>query len=614
MTTVQTHIRVLFFWFSCNCRSFLWFLLVTLSFQVVATEKSEIKDERLALVLSGGGARGGAHVGVLKVLEEQGIYPDVIVGTSFGALVGGLYSAGYSATEIESLLLDANLESLFSTLMPRESLSFRRKKDDQDLLVKLKLRFDGNRFILPRGIIPDHRFRLWLGEQFLQKTGGLSFDRLQKEFYSVATNLVQGTEVVLGQGNVDDAIFASMALPGLLEPVTIDENLLSDGGLVNNLPVNVARKLGVTRIIAVDVGTPYRRENELNSSVDVLDQVAKMIVQSNTQQTIIDLDTENILISPDLSHVSTGAFRDLPEAIRAGEQAASLVADKLDHFKRKDTLAEAIATIPPPQQKNRIIHSLNIQSNAALSQNYLHSLLNTEAGQVFDEQVLRKDIERLYSTELFERITYRIDTPYSIEINAKEKKGRKFLQFGLSLEDDFQTNREYNIAVGYTQTQANRHGAEWRTLFQFGEDFSLSSAFYQPFGQRSQYFASVTGLWVRPVVELPDVLSEETSEQRLNGLAGFIEVGRILDNWGQISFRQLKGRLFLDSDFPLDHLDFGYIQANLERDTLNETAFPMRGERLLLTHRWYRQSTGNEFDGRLAALDAVKFYSKGHLY
>ena len=165
MTTVQTHIRASFLCFSY--RSLLWVFLITLSFQLLASENSAINDERLALVLSGGGARGGAHVGVLKVLEEQGIYPDIIVGTSFGALVGGLYSAGYSAAEIESLLLDAHLESLFSTLMPRESLSFRRKKDDQNLLVKLKLRLDGKRFILPRGIIPDHRFRLWLSEQFL---------------------------------------------------------------------------------------------------------------------------------------------------------------------------------------------------------------------------------------------------------------------------------------------------------------------------------------------------------------------------------------------------------------------------------------------------------------
>ncbi len=271
-------------------------LLITMPGAVVASEaestRASTSQAKLAVVLGGGGARGGAHVGVLRVLEENGIYPDIVVGTSFGALVAGLYAIGYSPDEIEELLLDAHLEEVYRSVPERRKLSFRRKQDDQVLLAKPRLRVENGKIVPPSAIVSTHNFRRWLQSVIEPKVGGREPAELPVVFAAAATNLVDGEQVVIGAEDVEAAIYASMAFPPLVEPLSYGDALLGDGALVNNLPVSVALDLGADRVIAVEVGTPFPPKEEITGTFAILNQLSKLMTRSNVERTIADLKTE----------------------------------------------------------------------------------------------------------------------------------------------------------------------------------------------------------------------------------------------------------------------------------------------------------------------------------
>jgi predicted acylesterase/phospholipase RssA len=277
---------------------------------------------KIGLVLGGGGARGGAHIGVLKLIEEYRVPVDVIVGTSFGAFVGALYASGLGSDEIEQLVLNADLQNKFMSNIPRDALSFRRKRDDDESLVKYRLGIKDGKPQFPRGIVSGQEFRLWLDEVLFEVRGVDNFDDLPIPFRAVTTDIVTGEQIVMGEGVVTTAIYASMAVPGLLPPAEQEDRLLVDGGLVNNLPVDVARDLGADIVIAVDVGTLFATRDELDSALSILDQVTNVLVRGNSEKTIDTLRRQDILIQPNLGTVSTLNFERLGTAITAGTEAA----------------------------------------------------------------------------------------------------------------------------------------------------------------------------------------------------------------------------------------------------------------------------------------------------
>lgn len=569
-------------------------------------------EDRIAVVLGGGGARGGAHVGVLKVLEANGVYPEIVVGTSFGALVGGLYSAGYTPQQIERLISEAEFEDIFRTVQPRRSLSFRRKLDDQQLLTKLRLRFDEGKPVIPKGLVSVHRFRLWL-RTVLNQRGPEELARAEHlDFRGVTTNLLNGEEVLLGPDNFEEAIFASMAFPGLFEPYPWKDALLVDGALVNNLPVSVAKELGATRIVAVEVGTPFPTKDEIGSTIAVLDQVSKLLTRSNVEQTLAALDETTLLLQPEVDSIGTSAFALIEEAIRIGEQTASAVADELPPF-RSPAPSLPLAQ-RDEQQPEEIVQSVSIVSDAKLSQRHLKTHVQTKAGDAFDEGVILADINRLYGTDLFDRIGYEkrsLDSGVAVEIDASERPGRGFLQLGLEFREDFASDTEYNVAVGYTQTQINTFGAEWRNVFTIGAESGIASEFYQPFGSRSQYFWSLQGDWGRPKLRLDLPGLGFDAAFRPDVVAGTAELGRVFDNWGEVSLGYNRSRAFFDDPALPSTIDFGSIKATFERDTLDSVAFPNIGQRVIASYQKSSDSLGSDLQLEVAAIDVLAFFSRG---
>lgn len=586
---------------------------------LAASSSAYAAESKLALVLGGGGARGGAHIGILKQLDAHGIVPDIIVGTSFGSLIGGLYAAGNSGEEVEAIIKNAELENLFQQISPRQSRSFRRKQDDSELLVKLHIRFEDGKLLLPDGLVSPHRFRLWLADQFKDFKAENQFSDLDVQFATVGTDLVNGDQLVLQQGAIDESIYASMALPGLMQPVDRGEQLIVDGGLVNNLPISAAREMGATHIIAVDVGTPFYLKDEINSSVKSIDQMARLLTRGNTERSMAaaEEDQEHVLlIRPQLDGITTAGFKDIDKSIAEGERLAQALDEEFTRFEDKPARdSQSIRKAEHTPTSKHTVRSIDFSTNSALSDDYLSAHFKTKKGDYFNRDVLEEDLQRLYGTDLFDQLRYSTESDgeqLDIKVDALEHRGRNFMQFGLTLDEDFKGVSDYSLNFSYTQTQVNAHGAEWRTNLEINKYPKISTEFYQPFGNSAQYFAVAGGSFTR-AESLNDAA---TAKDRAN--LGFLRLGagRYFSNWGSLSFDHQIGRTELgynaSLDFDFGDLDIAVTEFQFERDTLDDPAFPSAGMRFSAAHRTTTLEAGPiDIKSKDAALDLAKFYSKG---
>src|SRR5262245_5437602 len=282
---------------------------------------------RIGLVLAGGGARGGAHIGVLRVLEEQRVPIDIIVGTSAGSIIGAAYASGMPLAAIEEEMKPLNKAVLFHDTS-REAVPMRRKADDQLNYVGPEVGVDLDGLKLPKGAVAGVALEAVLRRLTVRQRGS-DFDKLPIRFRAVATDVATSEMVVLDHGSLAQAIRASMAIPALVNPVEIDGRLLVDGGVVRNLPVDVARSLGAQVVIAVNIGTPLLERKEITSLLSVSDQLTRILTVNNVNQSLKELTPDDVLITPDLGAVTTSDFDRLTEAAASGEAAARQVVERL---------------------------------------------------------------------------------------------------------------------------------------------------------------------------------------------------------------------------------------------------------------------------------------------
>lgn len=252
---------------------------------------------KVALVLSGGGALGIAHVGVIRELERMGIRPDLVVGTSMGAIVGGLYAAGYTGDELEQVVVSIDWPKLFDDTPPRNGLSYRQKHDQANFPTKWRLRVKDGRLALPTGAISDQNLVLKLRELISAKTTVADFDRLHIPFRCVATDIEDGKPVVLKSGDLAAAIRASFSLPGVLPPMQYEDRLLVDGGMAMNIPVEVAHEMGADVLIVVKLSNKLKTQAEIQSAVDVVAQSISLLILKNEETQISKMRAGDVLVA-----------------------------------------------------------------------------------------------------------------------------------------------------------------------------------------------------------------------------------------------------------------------------------------------------------------------------
>lgn len=559
---------------------------------------------RIALVLSGGGARGLSHVGVLRVLEEARVPVDIVVGTSMGAIVGGLYASGLDARQLEQAVLALDWVGMFERNEPRQQLSQRQKEEDFELAPLTELGFRDGEFRIPTGALSSRSLELALRRNTHHARWIDRFDELPTPFRAVATDLETGDPVVLGQGDLATALRASMSVPGVFAPVERDGRVLGDGGLVNNLPVDIARRLGADTVIAVNIGTPLAGRETLNSLVGITAQMVNILTEQNVRRNMALLAPTDLLLLPDLGRHTSADFSRAADLIRIGYDYGRSIMQALDRFALQPAQYEqwlsqrrhrmAAARAPDVAVTQVVFEGVDPQRALALARR-----VQSQSGRALDLPQVERDLRALAATGDFEAVDYRLhrqadNASETLTIDLRENRwGPNYLRIGLDLRTDFIGRSAFNLRLSHNRRWLSRSGAEWRNRLQLGRTNAVSTELYQPWGEDgSRFLAAYVGASVRPV-EL------------------FAETGQVLAQFSRTGFD-----MGLDFGWPLGLLNnLGEARLGLRlshRKTSPELVDGTLGPAVpgLLRQRWREQGV------RLAIvsdqLDHANFPSDGY--
>jgi NTE family protein len=558
------------------------------SVDTVGEAASRGKRPKICLVLSGGGARGAAHVGVLKVLEEYHVPIDCIAGNSMGSLVGAAYATGTSVAEMEQILAEISTELLFKENPPRQEQSMRRKQDDYNIFFTPELGFNNGKLGLPKGIVSGVQLETVL-RRLSKAKGYHHFDDLPIPYRAVATNLVTGKVVVFSEGELAKIMRASMSVPVAVAPVEIAGNLLVDGMLTQNLPVETGLMMKPDVIIAVNVGTPLLKREELDSILGVSGQMLSILTEQNVQTSLALLKPTDILISPELGDFSTGDFDNLPQISPLGEAAARKMGDQLAQLSippaeyvafRRQQLVAAVPDIRP-------VDEIRFENLERVNPVTAQAVMDTQAGAPIDQQILDRDMRRIYGTGDFEHVNYRFleDTGRRVlAVNAIEKSwGPDYFRFGLGLSSDFKGEAYFNILASYRKTWLNSLGAEWRNDVQIGHSSSFFSEFYQPIDDQAFFFIAPRISFERRAVDVYQD-SYHIASYKDNILLAGVDLGSQFTRYGELRVGILGGMLTpeLDTGPPSltpveDKIRQGAFRTRLFFDQLDSARFPRSG-------------------------------------
>ncbi|HKE93890.1 MAG TPA: patatin-like phospholipase family protein [Povalibacter sp.] len=573
-----------------------------------ASAGAEGARPRVGLVLSGGGARGAAHVGVLKVLEEMHVPIDAIAGTSMGAVVGGLYASGMPAADIEKLISSVNWQDAFQDRPPRAELGYRRKQDDRNFLVRYALGVREDGFVLPQGLVQGQKLEQVLRGAALPVAEVRDFDRLPIPFRAVATDLETGETVLMGSGDLVTAMRASMSTPGLFAPVQRDGRLLVDGGLVENLPINVARQMGVDVLIVVDVSFPLYARDQLTSPLEVTNQAFAIMIRARTLEQRRKLTDRDIVIDPPLGRFESVEFARVPQALKAGEIGANDARDRLAALALSPQDYEQYLAARNPRATERpVVEFVRTDAESTAYSRLVDATMSDVIGKPLDPQLMQQQLSSLYALDRFESIDYALvedNGQTGLQMNLRRKSwGPNYARFGLNLEDDFEGNSRYNAAMRFIMTELNPLDGEWLTDVQIGENPRFFTEFYQPLSLASRYFiAPQLDFQERSVFQLDPTANEKRiAEYRVRSLQGGLDVGRELSNWGEMRLGLRRGSghshvLIGDPTLPADDFERGGVFARFSYDKLDSIFFPRRGQQFSFEWRGERSDLGSDQD------------------
>ena len=584
-------------------------LCVSVSHAEEASEVTNADRPRIGLVLGGGGARGAAHIGVLRELERLRIPIDAIAGTSVGAIIGGLYASGMTVPELEELIASLDWDEAFTDGSNRDSLRYRRKQDDADYPIGLQVGLRGGELLLPKGVLQGQKLGLILRELTLPVALINDFDQLPIPFRAVAADIVTGEKVELAGGVLALAIRASMSAPGIFAPIQIDGHALVDGGITGNVPVQTMRDLGVDIIIAVDVEFPLYGAEDLKTAVSISAQVLTILFQKETRRQLALLGENDILLRPELGLFGSGDFANIVDAIEPGALVAREAEDRLTRLSLDES--EYIAYVAARRNPAAIetLDFVRVKNDGLLSASVLETRIESQAGDAVDTKKLAGDAGRLYGLELYDQVDYKIVedgdvTGVEFQLRPKDH-GPSFLQFGLQLEDDLEGDTSFNVAARLTKAGMNSLGAEWRTDFQLGTEPRLVTEFYQPLSFDARYFvAPHIGIEQRNFnVFLGD---DNLAAYRVSDSRFGVDIGRELGLWGEVRLGLVRGvgasRLKVGSpDFPSSDFDIGGFLASFNVDTLDNAQIPLKGSRVVV--QWFSSRTSLGADAQFDTLE-----------
>ncbi len=539
---------------------------------------------KVGLALSGGGARGAAHIGVLKVLEQHRIPIDYIAGTSMGAIVGGLYASGMSTTELATQVSWVDWGE--GDVIPRRTRSFRRKREDDFYLVKQKPGVSDRSIKFPLGVVQAQNADLRLRRFTLPVATVRDFDDLPIPFRAVATDVVTGEAVVIGSGDLGMAIRASMSVPVVLAPREINGRLLVDGGIRKNLPIDVVRQMGADIVIAVDISTPLGKRDDLISAAAIALQLTGILGHRDTDQQITTLTNKDIFLQPDLGDMTMTSFDRADDAIQIGAATAEAALDKLGRLSMPEQDYRDHVARRPGRPAQPIIDEVKIVNQSRVADALIASRLRVEKGSPLDVVQLESDLTKIRGLELFEFVYYDIlneSNRTTLTVTVRERSwGPNYLQFGITVAGDFKGNNKLNFSVAYDRTAINRLNGEWRTGFQVGQEPGAFTEIYQPLAYSNPFFTQATAWLGSESVIVYDTDGNRLTESRMVRYGIELAIGRELGVWAEVraGIARATGEVRIrvgDHDTPDFAFETSEVFVQFYADELDDVSFPRSG-------------------------------------
>lgn len=493
---------------------------------------------RLGLVLGGGGARGFAHLGVLKQLEAWRVPVACIAGTSAGSLIGGFYASGMPLPAMERAFATADWDGILSGRVPREQVPYQRKRDDYKNYFDVVLGVRNWQFQFPRGAINSQKIDLFIRE-LTRDAEVAAFDRLPIPFEAVATDLTTGEAVVFREGKLATALRASMAVPGLFDPVAQGDTLLVDGGLARQLPIeNLKQKRCADVLLVVDVGSDNLAPQQIKTVFDVLAQTTNVGIMQNVRQQLALLTPADMVLRPELGPLSAADFRKSTEFALKGQQAIQPLAATLQRFAVSPEAYQAWKQRREQWQPHAPrVDQVEVKPLDIANREWIKQALPVTTGQPLDQPQLHQQIEHLFASGDFDRLNYRLDQREQhniLTIEALERaQAPNYLRFGLSLRADTDDSSDFNLLFSHRRIWLNDAGGEWRNEFELGRGGGFSTEWFQPFSYTSPYFFALGAGRNAEPFSVYDIDGNEYSRYNLYRNYLRAEVGVNLGNYGE---------------------------------------------------------------------------------
>ena len=563
-------------------------LPVAVFLSAAGTAQAQMKRPKIGLALSGGGAKGCAHVGVLRQLEKMHIPVDYIAGTSMGAVIGALYASGMTPDEIEKALAEIDWEEVLSDATAFNKLTYRRKWEETRYPSTVEVGLKDGKIARGAGIRTGQKLSFLLSSFLLPQLDQRDFNKLPIPYAAVATDLETGDPFVIRKGDLAEAVRASMSIPGAFTPVNWEDGkILVDGGVTMNVPVSVVREMGADIVIAVDIASPLGKRDTLNTTLGVVGQLSSFLTRKNMEPELAKAD---VVLSPDITGFDTFSFSKSKEIVKRGDDEAIRKKDELIKYAQNPAQVDAmIAARHVPRGRDITIDEIKVVGLNFVDERFVRTQMDTKAGDKLDMKKLQKDIEWMYGWNDFIGISAGLATSngkHTLIIRVQEKPwGPAYIRTGIGMDTRYNKPGVF-LLLNYTRRWINERGGEWRNDLEFGTDWALTTEWYQPRGYDKFGFFSTSASYERRSIRVfQDV--QPIGDYDVKQLMLRLEGGTQMYTNGEV-------RLGLFQRFDNASVEVGLpgfpgireseagLRGEVDVNTTNEPFFPVKGSRITL--------------------------------
>lgn len=574
------------------------------SAETVEADSSMLTRPKVALVLSGGGARGFSHVGVIRELERLGVKIDIVAGTSMGAMVGGGYASGYSVEQMQDIILGVDWKEMFALRPDRDEINWRRRQDDFKGLGTQEIGLSKKGVLFPDSVVPAQHLEIFLRSITRHVSSVTDLSKLSIPFAAIATDLDTGEAVVMQKDvTLADAMRSSMSVPGAFSPFPYKNHVLVDGGLAQNLPVEQAKAMGADIIIAVNAGTPLGKSKDIHSVAGVMGQMIGILTERNVDHSKSLLTEKDILITTDLTGFNAGDFQKAEAIIEAGEKSAQKYEPQLKRLAVSQKTFEQWnlarqSAVQPPQARQ--VASVQVQGLEVVNPKSVIKSADLDLTKPITEDQIAQASAKIWATDDFTLVPYTFEPgpngTQTLVWRPQEKPwGYNTIRVGGKISTDFNQEHTFDFLVAHTMGWLNSWGGEWRNEAQIGKDSYFSTSFYQPLGAASPLFLmpeiryeSQRYDWYNGSSHALATLKNKTLEGSLSlglelGKASVFKAGvGYVSAQSKVSVGEIPGYNSMDDEAS-------FVEISWQYDTLDNVNFPTKGFYLDARARRYDQ-------------------------